>query len=232
MSLRDFSEWKRLDEANIRSNGWSKQDFTKFRNAKLSLLKKMAKVFEKHGVKWFPDTGTLLGIHRNDSLLDNDNDIDVGIRVEDINQNFFDAIEEMSNDKDLRVKKACHKHYVEGYESGTIKPINKWYMIFLKDRTNDKEIFCDLLVWFPYKDVYFAWDGRMYRHKKEHFERFSTAIFRGMNIRIPNKIGGYLEEMYGEGWETPDSKWKEDKEMWWIAPADFIKSVKDYSYKV
>ncbi len=234
MSIYDFKEWQKIEEANIRAEGWSKADFKKFKDAKLKLFKTIAKVFAKHDVKWWPDTGTLLGIWRDGDLMDRDNDVDLSVKIEDVTKKFFDAIEEMNDDDNLKVEMGCHKHYVEGFEKGEIEPINKWYKIHLTERTKDKEIFCDLLIWFPHKDTYFAWDGKLYRHKKANLEKFSSIVFKGVNIRIPKSIKPYLVELYGEDWETPNDKWKEHKDLWSIGSEDssYMKEIKNYKYKV
>lgn len=234
MSIYDFYEWRNIQEANIRAENWSKADFKKFKDAKLKLLKTIAKVFNKYNIKWFPDSGTLLGIWRDKNLMDRDNDIDLSIKIEDINKRFFDAIEEMNDDDNLHVKMGCHKHYKEGFENGEIIPINKWYKIYFKERTNNKEIFSDLLIWFPHRNTYFAYDGKLYRHKKSNLENFSNIMFKGINIKIPKNTDSYIEEIYGKNWKIPDDKWKEDKEMWLIGSEDkeYIKSIKNYKYKI
>lgn len=230
--MKDFFEFSYLAEANIRSDGWTNKDFTTFKNAKLALLKKIAKYFEKHDVKWHPECGTLLGIYRDNSLMKQDNDVDIAIRAEDIKQGFFDAFNEMIEDKDLRVSRPLHKRWQEQFAEGHLIPENKWYRVFFKERTLDKAIFADIMVWFPKDDYYFCWDGKLYRQKAKDMKSFSNIVFRGINVRLPKNTESYLETEYGDDWKTPDSKWKEDKDMWYIADDDAKKELKDYKFEL
>lgn len=222
-----------LNEQNIRATGWTKKDFTAFRNGKLMIMKKVVKYLDKNNVKWYADCGTLLGIYRDGKLLDTDNDVDISIKADDINENFFKAIDEMSDDEDLSVKKPCHEEWREQYKKGYLIPDERYYRITHKDRVNDKALFVDLMIWFPYKDCYFCYDGWLYRHKADLLKNFTTIVFRGMNVRIPKKTEDYLEEMYTENWNIPDSSWREgNQENYWFRWDDGKKEIKNYKFKI
>jgi hypothetical protein len=229
--MQDFLEIRAMHEANIRHDGWTKKDFTEFKNAKVKLLKTIATVFAKHNVKWHPDSGTLLGIYRNESLLDTDNDVDISIRAEDVNADFFLAIDELVENKDLIVTRPCNKEFKAEFEKGYLVPDDRWYKVEFVERTLDKLIFCDILMWFPYKDIYFAHDGKVFRHKAENMQKFSNIVFKGINMRIPKNTEAYLETIYTEDWKTPNSKWREDTDMWHVWTGYKKELPKDYKYK-
>ena len=108
-------------------------------------IKKIQNILDKHNIKNFIDSGTLLGIVREGRILPWDNDIDIGAIIEP-NQSFVDALEDIEKlgyriscddwgillfkeseiETNIKIYKRCDKNLFTIYKSSNSKhPILK-----------------------------------------------------------------------------------------------------------
>lgn len=149
-------------------------------------LLKIATEFHKHGIKgWFISYGTLLGIIRENSCIDGDDDIDICMDV----KNFAKC-------KPIMKRVFGWKGWPEKRRPTTYKIIQtstseKYCRIDLyKCRVNAQGDFHDI-----WEDV--TWSG-VYLNTKN--KTIPHIMWRGVKLYIPNNHIQKLESRYGSTW--------------------------------
>jgi hypothetical protein len=141
---------------------------------------------------WFITYGTLLGIVRNNSCIDNDDDLDflVDIKHRDELLHIFSK----NNYKIL-----INKYDSEVTFSNKVKPLN--YNILKVQKNNDPSIDFYLSVENNY-NYYDAWENKTWINSAPFIKKpwNDTLLF------LPRYYESKLEIIYGNNWETPKKK--------------------------
>lgn len=111
----------------------------------LMMYKDVAKVFDKHGIRYFGMFGTELGVIRHDGFIPWDNDIDILVMSDDMPYIKRLLTEELDQEKyyfhDSRAD--CHPHVILRTDN------------FEEDLKNRKPYFMDIFLFHPYPNDWF-----------------------------------------------------------------------------
>jgi len=204
---------------------------------KKSQLEWVSRLLNKYKLDWFLDSGSLLGIIRDNKLLDWDNDLDVSVK--DYDERKFEKLKEEFEKENFKVK---FRHFDDILGECKIYP--------LKDCKFDKPI--DIKIFHKSKKYY--WSPTIYAKNVENdclkdyiilglkipfllmlkifkspvfLEKITSFLFyktgtwfipneyikktkylEKTKIRIPGKYKKYLEFRYGKNWKKPIKKWR------------------------
>jgi phosphorylcholine metabolism protein LicD len=152
---------------------------------------KLEPILEKHDIKYFADGGSLLGAYRHSGIIPHDDDMDIGIMIEDEHKLF-------SNEFRADLEKVHLKF------DPSLKIL---YKIFPTDGLSD--IFIDIFV-FENKEgkIHFVpektrrkWPNNYY-HYEELFP-LNTYVFGRSTIKGANNPIPVFNRQYGADWMTP-----------------------------
>jgi phosphorylcholine metabolism protein LicD len=167
----------------------------------LKLLPKVTDLLEEHEIIYWLESGTLLGIIRENRLLPWDNDLDLGIREEDVH----------------RITAIFYKFWLRGFKTHVSRHkredppfIKKNVRIIKIFNSIVGNIMLDMLVKSRYQD-YFYWAVGIKNYTKKkapaHFyDNLETVKFNGKTYYIPADCEKYLTYRYGD-WKTPRMEW-------------------------
>jgi phosphorylcholine metabolism protein LicD len=153
-------------------------------------LLKIVKILHKNNITdWFLVYGTLLGIARDNSCINNDDDIDIICNIKDRN----------------KIKECLKKNgytFTYGYGIGNFKNILKTVTMkgsptvdFYCSTVDDKGNYND-----TWEEV--IWSNCYVNNKKE----FIKKEWNGTIVHLPNNYEEKLKNRYGESWKTPIRK--------------------------
>ena len=168
-----------------------------------NLIDKIDDALTKEGARYFIDCGTLLGMIRDNKLLEHDKDMDFGI--------YFDEnITIHTLDKAMkRIGMKKHKEFLfrgdvkEASYSNGITNID-----FFKHEESDKN--SDIY-------VFYRKNGTKYPSNKHyttlvmhraHIPSIKAISIKGRRLFVPSNYEEYLESAYSENWRTPDPEWR------------------------
>jgi len=167
----------------------------------LEMLQKVTDLLEEHKITYWLESGTLLGIIRENRLLPWDNDLDLSIKEEDV-------------DKLLSIR---YKFWLQGYKTH-VSLHKKNDTPFIKKNTRIIKIFnslvgsifIDIFVKTKYNDKYY-WAVGIKNYTKKcapayFYENLSTVEFHGKKYSIPAEYEKYLNYRYGD-WKLPLKEW-------------------------
>jgi phosphorylcholine metabolism protein LicD len=153
-------------------------------------LKQIVKDLDEYNINnWFIVYGTLLGIVRNNSCINNDDDIDIIIDKKESNK-----LHKLIKKKYKYVvgKKEYHTNFIKiNLGVGLNNIIVDWYVADKKD--NNYNDTWDKIVW-----------SNVYPFKKK---KWNNVI-----LNLPNNYKKKLENMYGNDWKIP-RQWKGPKNI-------------------
>jgi len=169
------------------------------------ILATAIEILNRHGVKWWLEAGTCLGVFRDRKLMPWDPDIDIGIAPE--NSKSWDALK-----KDFIA--AGFEHYKDWRRGPRVLEVSFW-----KNAGGDRIKF-DLFFFGVRGDMWWhgAWGpeqaGKENRDFLPHvfsaelFKELEPVTYRGMEVYLPAPTEKYLAERYGKDWRTPDREYK------------------------
>jgi len=159
------------------------------KNAALGILKEAKEILDTLGVKFFLSNGTALGYHRNGDFISHDQDIDLGVFIDDWDPNIIEAF------------------VGAGYEAQASGSIDSGLEYsFRKGEKVD--------IFFYYRDedwwhgIYFGDKSAKYIYKPFELEE---VVFSGLRVLCPTK--DYLNNEFGYDWIHPVKEWH-----WWYSP--------------
>jgi phosphorylcholine metabolism protein LicD len=132
-------------------------------------------LFEKYKISdWFLGYGTLLGIVRNNSCIEGDDDIDIVI-----NHKYINILNEIAKDNNIKIEQ-IKKSFIR-FNHPDYAPIDLYLATFKDDIAMDK--------WENTK-----WNDVFPLIKKK---------WRGVTLQLPNQHIKNLKNRYGRSWRTP-----------------------------
>lgn len=143
---------------------------------------------------WFIGYGTLLGIIRNKSCIDRDDDIDIVIDIK--NKYLIDMIIKKYNFKMYLNKKNFYSIY-----KNPNSPLIDFYSIFMDNIVNIDFYFCDVDNLGNYED---SWEKVVWTNVNP----IKKLKWNNTILNIPNDYEKKLINRYGENWRTPIHNYK------------------------
>jgi len=168
----------------------------------VNLLQKVTEILERHNIQYWLESGTLLGIIRENRLLPWDTDLDLSIKEEDVN-------------KLISIR---YKFWLRGYKTYIAHqrkddtPLVKGNVKILKIFNSVLgHILLDIFVKTKYKNRYYWSVGGKKKYIKKrapaHFyENLITKEFNEKNYYIPAQYEKYLTYRYGN-WKKTVKDW-------------------------
>ena len=167
-------------------------------DAKVDAMKRIKTIFNKHGAKFWLDCGTALGVVRENDLLKNDSDWDIGMHAKHLSEALI---------KDLKAEFNVER------EAGSI---DDFYTLGLISKNEEgknltvggRKIWGDLMVYYPIEDKYvyamrLSGKGPFYYLPKDIVNKGTKTVkLRGATFDILKDIKGALDVMY-DNWKTP-----------------------------
>ena len=173
LTLKSLSLYKSSNVESFSGNKFNKNELNK-------CLKKMVNILHKEKLdNWFIAYGTLLGIIRDNSCINNDDDIDIIVDIKNKKK-----IERLL--KKYNFKKVINKKYIYKIELQKDFPTVDIY--FAEVNKNN--------------DYYAIWDGWIFTNSKP----FVTMKWNNIDLILPNNYEKKLERTYGKNWRTPQKK--------------------------
>lgn len=172
----------------------------------LVLLRQVTDILTTHRVRWWLDSGTLLGAVREQRLLPWDTDMDIAVRGEDLQllANCIPALRRAG----LRVRMRRHKTHAPAAVTGQprlLKVANRRWGFWRGD------LLLDVFVVYQKGDRCYWTIGekRSLKHLSvpAHFyDRLETLEFDAHMYSVPSDATDYLALRYGN-WRVPVYKW-------------------------
>lgn len=167
----------------------------KTRELARKIIKGISSQAIKDNISIFVDFGTLLGIVRDDDVIEWDDDVDFSITNLPFNFNFSQWLMSTIDKMKLPVKT------IISFKSIANENIN--YLIKFDD-TNSFRPFISSISFRKVvneNSIYMP-SGGMWYAPKEHFEKYEILNWNGQDIFVPFDYENYLTFLYGD-WKTP-----------------------------
>ncbi len=164
------------------------------------LLEDVIESFDKHGVRYWLDFGTLLGIVRENRLLPWDTDMDMSIFAQD-REKVRDIVLPEINAKHYRTYTRLFKKEDAILAKGDIQAFRvrnyRWKLL-------RGLVKIDIFVMYQHQDYYYWYElGAKHRLPVSLLSDFSTVEFNGKTYSKPSDHDAYLTHHYGD-WRTPN----------------------------
>ena len=160
--------------------GGEKESKSKLNNT----LRVISKVLNDSNINWFIGYGTLLGIVRDGSCIDGDDDIDIIIDISD-------SIK-LNNLLIEKGFKLWHGNISDAWEERTA--IIKTHK---SDIYSSIDFYCAITD--NYNNFFDSWEGVVWSNCKF----FIQKVFQDTTVNLPNNYIKKLINRYGENWKTP-----------------------------
>ncbi len=214
--VQNFNEWA-LNESHFNTDNWKEEDHEEWAKLQLQNLAKFSDIMSKHKANWWVDCGTLLGMHRDKSMIKGDSDSDVGLDVESITpemvqdlQAFFGPV---SNNMFWDAKEL-----LAALDEDKFSPIKNIKFCGLKNKNGQPvkfktmPVMLDVFIYCPNgKDLLYKFGSEYFRGKADHLKGCRSFQFQGVKLKKPGNVEGHLEAIYGKGWKTPDPQFSLEK---------------------
>jgi len=212
-SYNDF-----LNENRMAVSNWTDDDHKTWENLHMENLGILSDVCKKNKVRWWLDSGTLLGIHRDSSIIPGDSDTDIGLMCDDLTPDFIDDMEKHWNMGSINGMFYHHKDLKELLTTDKYVPIKNIKFSGLKTKNGQavkhkgKEVWADVFIHFPWnKDLIYKYAGGFFRTKADVIGSPKSFKHGGVSLKKPENVEKHLEIIYGKGWKTPDPKYDANK---------------------
>src|SRR5690554_4847523 len=163
------------------------------KNQAVENLKTIDSIFRELGVEYWLSNGTLLGVHRDNELIETDSNTDISVNVKTISKDMFQKIKKEGFSLVRFFGKLQDGFMVE------IARKNEKTNLFFFYKEEDK--------WYHsvYKDI----DGTESLKYDYVFEAFdlTEVEFKGHKFTIPKNTEDVLNQQYGDNWKTPIENW-------------------------
>ena len=169
----------------------------------LKLTDRVIDFFEKKGVDYWLESGTLLGVIREKRLLPWDHDVDITIRMEDLPK----VEKEL---RSFRLKYGYRVEYVRNRADAF--PLKKGEIRLIKVQSRKFGILplpglaqLDIFVKVRHEEkMYWAIRNRALKSAPAHFtDNLGEVEFNNRTYKVPTDSRGYLAYRFGDDWETP-----------------------------
>ena len=164
----------------------------------------------KHGIKYFLEGGTLLGIVRDGDLLPWDHDVDISIDYSDAEK--LDKLRWRFYFMGYRLtcrkgRKSYGPIKRNDYRIFKLKPLGYSFLKMFYAPFAEKMVVLDIFVKKD-DDKYTYWQsmGKFLRVDKSHYESHETIDFMGCKLTAPYNYKDYLTSKYGD-WSVPVKEW-------------------------
>ena len=164
----------------------------------------------KHGIKYFLEGGTLLGIVRDGDLLPWDHDVDISIDYSDAEK--LDKLRWRFYFMGYRLtcrkgRKSYGPIKQNDYRIFKLKPLGYSFLKMFYAPFAEKMVVLDIFVKKD-DDKYTYWQsmGKFLRVDKSHYESHETIDFMGYKLTAPYNYKDYLTAKYGD-WSVPVKEW-------------------------
>ncbi|WP_417265851.1 hypothetical protein [Brumimicrobium sp.] len=162
-------------------------------NQAISNLKELDTIFRELGVEYWLSNGTLLGVYRDNKLIDSDANTDISVNVKTISKDMFQKIK-AANFSLVRFFGKLQDGFMVEIAKNDVKT-NLFFFYKNKEK------------W--YHSVYVDVDGNeslKYDYVFEPFE-LTEISFEGNQFVIPSTTEVVLNQQYGDDWQTPNNNW-------------------------
>ncbi len=189
-----------------------RQHFFKFtpktRRVAHQLLRNSCEILEDLGIHYWLDFGTLLGLIRENKLIDWDKDMDLSFRYES-----DEKIQEMISalGKQYKVKSLPPSIRPDSWDLGKYRTIKAFHQHFGLIRSN-----LHLDFFTQYRGQYENQSDPSYRSvivglnneiPASYVDKLDSFTFEGHEYAIPNHVEDFLALRYGADWRTPKQYW-------------------------
>ena len=172
-----------------------------------AVLKRLAEVFEKHGIPAVATYGTMLGFVRDHGFIAHDDDIDIGVMPGEWTPQRLMRVF-LEQEKDFRV--ICALKFRDYVTEFKVKYLDVPVDFFFYEDTGS-EFLCPLC--FFHADVeYPAPNANSVRIvHSPRFEGITHIPVFGIEFPVMGNYKQMLVALYGESWNVPDKSWNNDK---------------------
>jgi phosphorylcholine metabolism protein LicD len=184
------------------NNGKKSKYILQGKNLKVAeqMLKDVTDIFDKHGVRYWLDFGTLLGIVREGRILPWDDDMDISIFEED-RQKVHDVV--MPEIKKLNYRTYSRYHHIEDHEVLKKGDFRAFRTRNYRWRFFRGYVKIDIFVMYKKEDYHYWYElYNVHRLPSNLIEEFDTIEFNGKMYTKPKLHDEYLTYHYGD-WRTP-----------------------------
>ena len=167
------------------------------------LLADTGKMLDKHGIRWWLDHGTLLGIIRNNELIPYDHDMDVCAAGEDA-------------EKFLAIKHTFYPKYRVGLRFDTSKRLPgklrvakvKFLLGMSSQLFSKEELHLDIFFNYRKDDGYSYWmdSCTLKRSPVKYYDTLAAVEWNNNSYPVPADTKEYLTYRFGD-WRTPVQKY-------------------------
>lgn len=166
------------------------------------VLRDFAEALNKNNIRFWLDYGTLLGYYREHDFIGHDTDIDIGAFMEDV-----EIVKNALENNGFRLVRRYNNLDASGVEHCYSKIGTKTTIDVFFYKEEDSSISCYGYYPLPkinikrnlFKEIPFtAYLCTM------PFNGLKKAIFKGIDVYVPNDIDGYLKANYGPTYMIPD----------------------------
>lgn len=171
-------------------------------------LFQVLQVFDRFGVVYHLEGGTLLGIARDGDLIPWDKDLDVSIMSDQVPQ-LLKALSSL-HDSGWRISKKLFLmdcEFAQAGEARIYKVKNRFLYFFAGKHV------LDIFVKYKHEDdVYWVAADHIMRVSFRYYDGYETLSWRGLNVKCPLYYEEYLTAKYGD-WKTPIRDWHCSQEL-------------------
>jgi hypothetical protein len=168
------------------------------------LLLDVTELCEDHGIDYFLDSGTLLGITRAGDLIPWDYDVDIVIPAHSL-ELFDAALPQLIARSRRREQRRYMAEEDLAWPAGAVRSIKiRDYRLPLLQLGHGR-VALDVFVLYPRGEhTWWVMGNKVCRTSSHHFAGYHRLAFQGHQLRVPLSHEELLEHRYGPDWRTPD----------------------------